>query len=385
MSEQILVVGGGVVGMALACEAAGRGYRVKVFDRGAIGSGASPVAAGMLTPLKEAHRADAFLDLGLAALRMYPEFVRKLEELAGHRVPMQTCGLLAIALNDQEAAMFQPLAARIPGSAWLSPREVLDMEPRVTDTILGALWLPSEGRVSSPRLMEALKAAAETLGVEIHEYEPVLRVRHDGRRAMGVETVRESYTGDRVVLAAGVWSRRIQGLDFDWMPAIRPVRGQILTLAVKGPNLRRILHGAGIYLVPESPGRLLVGATSEENSWKQAPDVRGLTALLNPAVRLIPAAVDFEFVRVRSGLRPAGEDLWPVLGPTPLDALELAVGHYRNGILLAPITAKLLCDAWESGRTPELMQPFTLGHPDRPRPESHLGSHPEAPSVHPPH
>lgn len=378
-NSRLIVIGAGIIGLSSACEAARRHWKVTVFERDAVASGASPVAAGMLAPLKEAHQRDAFLELGLASLQRYREYAQQLEDMTGIPLFFHSSGILSVALTAEEGEMLRPIVQQIPGSEWLNPTQVHTLEPELPTNVEGGVLLPSESKIHTRNLMTALHHAALTLNVDIRPWEPVIRVRHDETRVLSVATGQKEYSADRYLLAAGAWSSQIQGLDFPWMPEIFPVRGQVLTLRTEPLPIRHIIHGSGVYLVPQSPGNLIVGATSEERVYRSDTTVEGITHLLSNLLRLIPRSGQYPLQSLRSGLRPATYDHWPVLGPTPLENLDLAIGHYRNGILLAPVTAMLLGDFWESGCVPEQMKPFTWNSTQRPRSNGSKGhDHPRA-------
>jgi glycine oxidase len=334
------------VGLAVARDAALRGMKVALLERGRVGREASWAAAGMLSPLGEAREGGAFLELGLAGLEAWPEWIRSLEEETGVEVDFRRCGKLRVAFTCEEA---HRLEARrgwaeergVPHRFFPGPdarREV----PSLPESVLAGLLVEQDHRLENRLLTEALLASARSLGVDVRE----------GTGARGLMTEREQVRGvtledgstlaaAMVLVAAGAWSGRLDGLPFS-LP-VRPVRGQILSLLPARLPTERILESDRIYLVPRSDGRLVVGATQEEAGFDRGLTAGGIRGLLEGAVELIPELAGARVHEMWSGLRPGTPDGNPILGRMPgIDGLLVATGHFRNGILLASITARTL-------------------------------------------
>jgi glycine oxidase len=342
--HDVVVVGAGVIGLACAWRAAERGLRVLVLERDRPGSGASNVAAGMLAPVGEAtFGEDRLLELALESHRLWPRFDAELAAAAGGETGYTRLGALHVALDRDEAAelrrRFELMRSLELAAEWLRPSACRELEPGLASVTAGVL-APHEAGVDPRSLVGALVRAFEAAGGAIEIGEGVEAV-IEGERLAGVRTRegREHRAGT-TVLAAGSWSA------FEWLPAearprIRPVKGQILTLRGPAgePVCERIVVSERVYMVPRADGRLVVGATVEEQGFDTRITAGGVHELLREAYRTLPDVAELELVEAIAGLRPATPDNMPLIGPTPLDGLVLATGHFRNGILLAPVTA----------------------------------------------
>lgn len=350
----VAVIGGGVIGLAIAWRAAQRGHRVCVLERGELGGGASHVAAGMLAPVTEADAGElALLRLGLRSAHAWPRFAAELEAAAGADPGLRRSGALVVARDRDEAeALERELALRIDldlDVERLLPSAARRLEPALAPTVRLALDVPGDHSADPRALLLALAQAARRAGVTLRTNAPAERVEsHDGRISgvglAGGELVR----AERVVVAAGVWSGAITGLP---RIPLRPVKGQILRLrdrAHGGPGrdlLQRIVRFEGGYLVPRGDGRYVLGATMEERGFDTSVTAGGLYELLRDAGELVPGVHELVVEEMSAGLRPATPDNAPVLGPAEeLRGLHWAAGHHRNGILLAPVTADIVVD-----------------------------------------
>ena len=351
----IIVVGAGIVGCAVACELARRGAAVQVLDDRPPGMGATQASAGMLAPFTEAKdRNDAFLDLAVRSLGMYDEFVASVSAAAGVEVGYQRTGTLEVATGEEHVAAIEHLAERLKGRGvalkLLGAQAARAEEPHLRAGVAGALFIESHGFVNAVGLTRALAAAARRHGATMIEGARASRIlRRDG--GIVVDTPDRSLAGDAVVLAAGSWSAEL-AIEGVARPPVRPVRGQLLHLAWRGARLRRVVWGEDCYLVPWQDGTLLVGATMEEVGFDERTTAAGVRGLLDAACALVPEAQAAGFLGARSGLRPGSPDAMPIIGPSPaMDGLFYATGHFRNGVLLAPVTARLVADAILSGRS----------------------------------
>ena len=352
--SDIIVVGAGIVGCAVAYELARRGASVQIVDDRPAGMGATQASAGMLAPYTEAKDRNAvFLTLAVRSLSLYDDFVARVVEAANMPVGYQRTGTLEVATTDERMAALRHMADRL--SARGVTLSVLDAtaaraeEPHLCHDVAGALFIASHGFVRAGELTRALAAAARRHGAQLVEGSRVHTiVRRDGDFL--VETGRGSLSARFVVLAAGSWSGQIE-IEGAARPPIRPVRGQLLHLAWNGPTLRRVIWGERCYLVPWDDGTLLVGATMEEAGFEERTTVAGVRDLLDAACELAPHARTAGFLGARSGLRPASADGMPIIGASRvLPNLMYATGHYRNGVLLAPLTAQLVADAMLDNR-----------------------------------
>ncbi len=353
-TTDVAVIGGGVIGLAIAWRAAQRGHRVCVLERGALGAGASHVAAGMLAPVTEADAGElALLALGLRSARAWPDFAAELERAAGADPGLRRSGALVVARDADEAgALERELALRLDlglDVRRLLPSAARRLEPALAPTVRLALDVPGDHAADPRALVLALAQAARRAGVTLRTGTVVERIEHSrdarvsGVGLAGGEVVRAA----RIVVAAGAWSGTIDGLP---PIPLRPVKGQILRLRdpAGGGLLERILRFEGGYLVPRGDGRYVLGATMEERGFDTSVTAGGLYELLRDAGELVPGVHEMVIDEMSAGLRPATPDNAPVLGAAEeLAGLHWATGHHRNGILLAPVTADIVVDGFE--------------------------------------
>ncbi len=356
MKEQrgfdVVVVGGGVIGLACAWRLAQRGAKVVVLERGQPGDGATRVAAGMLAPVGELSFGEPeLLELTLAAARLYPEFVAELEAASGERTGYERLGALHVALDRDEAAQLRrvhDLQRSLELEAeWLPPRQCRDLEPGLTPSFHGGVLAAGEAAIDPRALTQALLAACAAEGVEVHTGSEVVDGVYEGERLVGVRVAAgEEVLAETVVLAGGAWSGAMGWLPEEARPAVRPVKGQVVELRTRDgePPARHILASERVYLVPRPDGRLIVGATVEEMGFDSAVTAGGVHELLREAYRLLPDVAEMEMVDAIAGLRPGTPDNLPLVGPGAIEGLVLATGHYRNGILLAPLAAQAVAD-----------------------------------------
>ena len=377
---EVVVVGGGVIGLSCAWRLAQRGARVAVVERGDPGGGATRVAAGMLAPVGELTFGEPeLLELTLAAARLYPQFVAELEAASGEATGYEQLGALHIALDRDDAAQLRrvhDLQRSLELEAeWLPPRKCRDLEPGLTPSFHGGVFAAGEAAVDPRALAAALLAACEAEGAEVLTGTEVIAGIFEGERLTGVRTRRSHEsenqlqrelspdTGDDVIraetvlLANGAWAGATEWLPEHARPPVRPVKGQVLELRRRDgePPARHILASERVYLVPRADARLIVGATVEEMGFDTAVTAGGVHELLREAYRLLPDVAEMELVDAIAGLRPGTPDNLPLVGPGAIDGLVLATGHFRNGILLAPLAAQtaaaLLSGEWRSSLT----------------------------------
>jgi len=354
----VAVVGGGVVGLAVAWRARQRGLSVAVLERGRIGGEcASRVAAGMLAPVSEVEFGDAgrrLLHLGLRSARMWPEFAAELMQEAGVEVGLRQSGTLVLARDEDEArelerqlVLRESLGLRATRLRASAARE---LEPALAPTVRLALEAPDDHSVDPRLVLAALRKACELSGVMVREQAPVTHVElngPDGPVTGAALTTGEHVSAGQLVLAAGAWSGEIAGLPVHACVPVRPVKGQILRLRdPAGPGLlERVVRFEGGYLVPRGDGRYVLGATVEERGFEECPTAGGVYELLRDARELVPGVLELQIEELFVGFRPAMPDNTPVIGRGAVEGLVWATGHHRNGILLAPLTAELVADA----------------------------------------
>lgn len=369
-TSDVLVIGGGIIGLVTAWRAAQRGFTTAVVDPEP-GGGAAQVAAGMLAAVTELHYGEqTLLGLNLASARRYPDFAAELTDVTGHDLGYRRCGTLAVALDADDRAHLRELHAlqRQSGldSEWLSGRECRRLEPMLAPGVRGGLRVDGDHQIDPRRLTGALLVACERAGVVFHRAwaERVDVVRD---RATGVTTTAgTALTADQVVLAAGSLSGRLAGVPDAVLPPVRPVKGQVLRLTVPqryapflSRTVRAVVRGSQVYLVPRENGELVVGATSEELGWDTTVTAGGVYELLRDAHELVPGITELPLTETRAGLRPGSPDNAPLLGPTELAGLSLATGHYRNGVLLTPVTGDAMAHVLATGELPEEARAFT--------------------------
>ncbi|MFF7020558.1 glycine oxidase ThiO [Streptomyces klenkii] len=366
----VLVVGGGLIGLVTAWRAAQRGLRTAVADP-APGGGAARVAAGMLAAVTELHYGEeALLALNLASAQRYPGFTAELEEASGVATGYRACGTLAVALDADDREHLRELHALQQrcglDAQWLTGRECRRLEPMLAPGVRGGLRVDGDHQTDPRRLARALLTACERAGVAFHRAEAV-RLLLAGDRAAGAELADgRRVAAGQVVLAAGSRSGTLAGVPADVLPPVRPVKGQVLRLRVPdayGPFLSRtvraVVRGGPVYLVPRENGELVLGATTEELGWDTTVTAGGVYELLRDAHELVPGITELPLVETSAGLRPGSPDNAPLLGPTALPGLHTATGHHRNGVLLAPLTGDVMAEVLTTGRLPEEARPFS--------------------------
>lgn len=355
-SYDAVIVGGGVIGLCCAWRAARRGARVAVVERSRPPAGATRVAAGMLAPVGElAFGEPELLKMTVAAAGIYPDFVAELEAASGISTGYRRDGALHVALDRDEAAELRRVheLQRSLGLAaeWLPPRRCRELEPGLAPSFNGGVHASDEGSVDPRALVAALLTALEAEeAVDLLTGSAVGEALREDERIAGVRTAAgEELRAATVVLAAGAWSGQAEWLPGPARPPVRPVKGQILTLRSRdgSPPCGRILASERVYLVPRPDGRLVVGATVEEQGFDTAVTAGGVHELLREAYRLLPEVAEMELVEAAAGLRPGTPDNLPLVGESGVDGLLWATGHYRNGILLAPLTANMLVEELE--------------------------------------
>ncbi|MEU5978583.1 glycine oxidase ThiO [Streptomyces sp. NPDC047315] len=369
-AADVLVVGGGIIGLVTAWRTAQRGLSVTVVDP-TPGGGAAQVAAGMLAAVTELHYGEeALLALNLESARRYPDFAAELDQASGSDIGYRACGTLAVALDADDRAHLRELHALQQRSGleseWLTGRECRRLEPMLAPGVRGGLRVDGDHQVDPRRLASALVTACERAHVTFRRDRAArLLVAHD--RALGVALADGTrLTADQTVLAAGSLSGRLDGLPPSVRPPVRPVKGQVIRLQVPAPyapflsrTVRAVVRGSHVYLVPRESGELVIGATSEELGWDTTVTAGGVYELLRDAHELVPGITELPLTETRAGLRPGSPDNAPLLGPTELPGLLLATGHYRNGVLLTPLTGDVLAAALTDGALPEEAHPFT--------------------------
>lgn len=352
------------MGCAVALRLRQRGVGVTVIERGIPGAEASSAAAGILGPQMEAEGPGPLLDLGLRSRGLYPALAEELREATGIDVGYDRSGVLAAALDDAGerelgARRTWQVAAGLRAST-LTGDEARAREPALGTEVRAALELPDDGQVNARELARAFSQAAAAAGARFLSGRYVRRVVIAGGAATGVELDGDVLPAGAVVVAAGSWSGLVEGAG---VPAsvVRPARGQLVSIETRPPLFRHVVsvHGRG-YLVPRRDGTVLAGSTIEMAGFRKQVTVGGLASILTLARTLVPALADAEVTGSWSNFRPYTEDHLPVLGATGVRGLVLATGHFRNGILLAPITAMAIAELVATGRSSIDLAPFAV-------------------------
>lgn len=341
----VAVIGAGIIGAAVAWELARAGLRVVVFDRQQPGLEASWAAAGMLAPGAETPDSVPVAPLGRASLALYPEFIAAIEADSGASVGFTPGDALQVFFGDaaaRESDAFLTLHRQLGmRGERIAPDIARTLEPKLNPAAQAVVLGENEARVDTRALVAAVLAAAQKRGVEIRAGAAVTAVVIEQGRVRGVKTQKEEIAAARVVVAAGCWSGALAGLA-RYAPT-RPVRGQMVALRSEHVALRHVLRSHSGYIVPRADGRLICGSTAEpEAGFEKRVTPDGQQQILAAVTELIPALADAHVLETWSGLRPDAPDHLPSLGRTDIAGLFMATGHYRNGILLAPITARLL-------------------------------------------
>jgi glycine oxidase len=363
----VVVIGGGAIGLAIAWQARLRGLEVTLVDPDP-GQGASWLAAGMLAPVSEAHYGEeGLLALNLASARRWPSFAQELYEDTGLDLGYRDDGTLVVAADEDDLRVVVELHRYLVelglSAERLQPQACRRHEPLLAPRIRGGMWVAGDHQIDNRRLVRALLVACEGAGVVLRKTRGRLLL--EGGRAAGVDVEEgEQVRAGAVVVASGWSTPALVGLPPEAHLPVRPVKGQILRLRhTKGAELPRVtvrgfVRGSSVYLVPRADGELVVGATVEERGVDSTVTAGGVLQLLRDAVDIVPMVSELELVEARAGLRPATPDNAPFLGPTAVPGLIAACGHYRNGILLTPISADAIAELVATGHAPDVIESF---------------------------
>ncbi|MCC7124305.1 MAG: glycine oxidase ThiO [Acidobacteria bacterium] len=340
----VIVIGAGVIGATVAWELASAGHRVHLIDARTPGDGATRASAGVLAPYIEGAPASPLRELGRDSLERYDEFIARLKDDSHTDVIYDRRGTLELAMTADEATRLSHDAATLARDGveaqWLSGAALVDLDPNVSRQALGGLFVPIHGSVGVSSLTMAAVTAAVERGARVMVETGAIDVSSQG--GVTVRTAQGTLTADQAVMAAGSWSSRVTVQGADPLP-VKPIRGQLLQLGGSRGLLRRVVWGARGYLVPWPDGTVLAGATVEDVGFDERTTSEARRSLMEMAVSLAPALANADIADVRAGLRPRGPDNLPMIGRSQaVPGLIYATAHYRNGILLAPLTATLV-------------------------------------------
>jgi glycine oxidase len=369
-ATDVVIAGGGVIGMSIAWRAAQAGLVVTIAEGAEAGSGATHVAAGMLAPVTEADFGEQdMIALNLVAAERFGPFAQELEEVTGHPTGYRQTGTLSVAVDRDQAEALERihrfrLSLGLEGEE-LSGRDCRRIEPALAPRVLGGVLAPGDHHVDPRALVAALRVALAAAGVELLEGAPVRELLTAGDQVLGVRLAdgRERMAG-QVVLAAGATSGAIEGLPAEARVPVRPVKGQILRLretAIAPAPLRHVLRTEDVYAVPRDDGTLVIGATMEERGFDTTVTAGAVLDLLRYAYEVVPGIAELELCELGAGLRPTAPDNRPIVGAGALEGLVWATGHWRNGVLLAPVTADAAAGLLTGQPLPPELEPFSPG------------------------
>ena len=370
--KKIIIIGGGVIGLGIGWQLAKAGAAVTIYERSEVGRAASWAAAGMLAPLAEAHSEEPeLLKLGCQSLDRYPQWTAELEADAEMSIGYRMEGTLIVGLEPDDTHQLRHIYEaqqhlRLDVN-WLNGREARDIESALSPRVTAAIHCASDYQVDNRRMVTALQRAYQVSGGVLHEKSDIERIVIKNGIATGVQVHDTFQEADIVILSAGCWSAQVAGIPEAILPPVRPVKGQMLALQMEGGiainsviRTVRARYPVPVYLVPRSDGRLIVGATSEEMGFDTRLTAGGVFELLRGAWEAVPGIYELPLLETWTGLRPGSRDNAPILGKTPIENLIYATGHYRNGILLTPVTAYEIAKLILTGETSETIHPFQL-------------------------
>lgn len=347
--SEVLIIGGGVIGLSLARELYRKGFRqITILDRGQVGKEASYAAAGMLSPHAEADKPDDFYYFCSESGELYPQFAEDLLEKTGIDIQLDREGTLCLALREKDLAEIHhrlqwQKKAGLPVE-YLSASETRKLEPFVSPDVLGSLFFPHDWQVENRFLLQALRKFCQLNNINLIEDAQVIRLLVKNGRTVGVKTPVLDFYAEKIVLAAGAWSSLI-GTDVVSPIEIKPIRGQMISFHTAKRLFSKVIYSPCGYLVPRADGRILVGATVEDAGFDKSVTETGVSLLCENALEIAPRLMNLQIKEKWAGLRPFAQDGYPVLGSFPhLENFFIATAHYRNGILLAPLTARILAD-----------------------------------------
>lgn len=343
--SEIIIIGGGVIGLAIAIELRLLGAAVTILSKD-FKAAAGHAAAGMLAPQAERIATGAMWDLCLASRELYPEWIAKIESISGIDAGYWPCGILAPYYTESES-----------GVDWLDAKSIHDLQSGLGESVVGGYDYPAEGQVDNRALMRSLLAASQLLGVKFGDGVEIENIYQRYGRVTHLETNKGDIRAQHYILTTGAWSQQLLPIP------VVPRKGQMLSVLVpidRRDNLplQQVLFGEEIYIVPRQDGRIIIGATSEDVGFTPSNTLKGVKQLMTNAMRLFPPLQQFPLLETWWGFRPATPDELPILGASSVKNLTLATGHYRNGILLTPITSKLIADLVWHQRADNLLAAF---------------------------
>jgi glycine oxidase len=354
-SFDVAIAGAGLIGSSIAFELAQAGLKVAIFDRGEPGREASWASAGILSPAPESPAMISMVPLAKASMNLYPALVANVEEISGEKVGFRPKGTIDVFFSKDAIPDLSTLIALHHGMGLkaepLRPEDARELEPSLSSELEAAALRPEEASIDNRALTHAMLSAAKKSGVEVFAGSDVTGIAQDSERCTGLKLGNETVSAKWTVIAAGCFSADIDGVK-DFAP-VRPAKGQMVSLRADGLKIERVIWGEKIYIVPRNDGRILAGATVEYVGFDKQVTAGGIEKILSAAIEVIPEFANAHIEETWAGLRPDSPDHLPILGPTDIDGLVIATGHFRSGVLLTPITARLVRQ-WITERSVEL-------------------------------
>ncbi|MBF0152888.1 MAG: glycine oxidase ThiO [Magnetococcales bacterium] len=362
--EPVLIIGAGVIGCACALRLLQAGHRVTLLEKSFPGAESSAAAAGILGAQSEVSGTGPFLDLCLASRRLFRDFAREVEAISAISVGYEASGVLEVALDPGEGRLAAGRAQWMLDQGLrvelLDRAEACALEPALTPHLIGANYYPDDHQVDPVALSRALAAAVARLGGEFRGGVHVRGVEREGDRVVAILGETERIPATQVVVAGGAWSTHLGGLP-PLRTTVKPMAGQIVQVETRPPLFRHVVYGYKGYIVPRADGRILMGSTLEDRGFDKAVTLAGMQRIASMAMEMVPSLGNARILDSWSGLRPATGDGLPLLGVGPVQGLYYATGHYRNGILLTPITAEVITTLVAGGKPALELSPFSAG------------------------
>lgn len=364
MKSDILIIGGGIIGLSIARELDLRGIeRITVLDKSNVGVEASWAAAGMLAPSSETEKDDDFYRLCSASNRLYPQFADELLSQTGVDIEFDPSGTLYLAFNEHDLAEIESRyqAQNLVGIniSKLDRAQIMELEPNISSQVRSGLLYPDDRQVENRKLLTALQTYAKNAGIKIIENCEAASIKLENGNAVGVLTNNGEFTAGHIIITTGAWTSLIK-LEEAAMPfAVKPIRGQMMSFKAEAGLISKVIYSPRGYVLPRRDGRIITGATVEDAGFSNVTTEDGIALIKRNAAEILPVTASLEAAEIWSGLRPMSGDGHPVLGGIPgINGVTVATGHYRNGILLAPLTAQLIANSILDGENGGAIETF---------------------------
>ena len=361
---EVLIIGGGVIGLSIAHELHKKGVKkITILERGEIGKEASFAAAGMLAPNAETEKIDDFFNFCNDSNLLYANFADELFDETGIDIELNKSGTLYLALTENDSAeirkRFEWQKSANLSVEYLTAEETRKAEPFISPDVRESLFFPNDWQVENRKLLDALRKFADLNKIEIRENTEITNLLVENGKIIGAETAREKFFAGKVILTTGAWTSLVKAENFT-LPKVKPIRGQMISFQTAKRLFEKVIYSPRGYLVPRIDGRVLIGATVEDVGFDKEMTNAGIEFLRETAFEIAPGLANLEIHEKWSGLRPFSEDGLPVLGEfAGIENLFIATAHYRNGILLAPLTAKILAEKVAENKDSDYLKKFS--------------------------